>query len=395
MANTPPNNTQFAIPNFNNTTNTLIVNGEPGTWQCIATGQQFDYMNGTYTTTGSHFFTGGVTPYGSFNCFGRNGLPNLSGDGIHYYGPCWESRSGSNNYAVNGVYQGTTSTIVSGSQVLGEYVSITSPYGIILKSYSLISSNYNGVSTPASGWVIAGSNDDGMTYTTVDIITNNPLPLSSYGLFNVSNTISYTTYIIIITNITNGTGASNIGTWNIYSPATNPTCFKEDTRILCLQDNIEKYIPIQHIKKGDLVKTINNGYLPADIIGKGTIYNSGDDNRINGRLYKYSKKKYSELNDDLIITGFHSVLVDKLTEEQKIKTKELLNKIFVTDGKYRLMSVIDENSEPYNVKGLFNIYHIALENTDYYMNYGIYANGMLVESCSQKNLKELSKMTLY
>ena len=71
------NNTQFAIPNFNNTTNTLIVNGEPGTWQCVATGQQFDYMNGTYTTTGSHFFTGGVTPYASFNCFGRNGLPNL------------------------------------------------------------------------------------------------------------------------------------------------------------------------------------------------------------------------------------------------------------------------------------------------------------------------------
>jgi hypothetical protein len=41
-----------------------------------------------------------------------------------------------------------------------------------------------------------------------------------------------------------------------------------------------------------------------------------------------------------------------------------------------------------------NIYHIALENDDPYMNYGIYANGLLVESCSKRYLKELSKMRI-
>jgi hypothetical protein len=40
------------------------------------------------------------------------------------------------------------------------------------------------------------------------------------------------------------------------------------------------------------------------------------------------------------------------------------------------------------------IWHIALENDDYYMNYGIYANGLLVESCSKRYLKELSKMEI-
>jgi hypothetical protein len=40
------------------------------------------------------------------------------------------------------------------------------------------------------------------------------------------------------------------------------------------------------------------------------------------------------------------------------------------------------------------IYHIALENDDYYMNYGVYANGLLVETCSKRYLKELSRMEL-
>lgn len=40
------------------------------------------------------------------------------------------------------------------------------------------------------------------------------------------------------------------------------------------------------------------------------------------------------------------------------------------------------------------IYHLALENESYYNNYGIYANGLLVESCSQRYLKELSNMEL-
>jgi hypothetical protein len=40
------------------------------------------------------------------------------------------------------------------------------------------------------------------------------------------------------------------------------------------------------------------------------------------------------------------------------------------------------------------IYHIALENEDYYMNYGIYANGLLVETCSKRYLSELSDMVM-
>ena len=37
--------------------------------------------------------------------------------------------------------------------------------------------------------------------------------------------------------------------------------------------------------------------------------------------------------------------------------------------------------------------HIG-ENDNYFGNYGIYANGLLVETCSKRYLKELSNMSL-
>jgi hypothetical protein len=72
---------------------------------------------------------------------------------------------------------------------------------------------------------------------------------------------------------------------------------------------------------------------------------------------------------------------------------KLLNDIFITDDKYRLLAHIDERAIPYEVEGKHNIYHIALENENIYYNYGIYANGLLVESCSIRYLTELSNMT--
>lgn len=111
-------------------------------------------------------------------------------------------------------------------------------------------------------------------------------------------------------------------------------------------------------------------------------------------MYLCSLNKYPELTEDLIITGCHSILEDNITEKQKEETIELLGKIMITDDKYRLMACLDERAIPYLEEGLFNIWHIALDNNDYYMNYGIYANGLLVETCSKRYLKYFSGMTL-
>jgi hypothetical protein len=66
----------------------------------------------------------------------------------------------------------------------------------------------------------------------------------------------------------------------------------------------------------------------------------------------------------------------------------------MTDNKYRLPAAADERASVYEVPGNYMIYHLALESEDYYINYGIYANGLLVETCSQRYLKELSNMKL-
>jgi len=99
--------------------------------------------------------------------------------------------------------------------------------------------------------------------------------------------------------------------------------------------------------------------------------------------------------EDLIITGCHCILVNKfVSEEQKKRVIEVNGDTYVTDNKYRLPSCADERASVYKTSGFYTIYHLALENDDYYMNYGIYANGLLVETCSKRYLKELSNMTL-
>jgi hypothetical protein len=130
------------------------------------------------------------------------------------------------------------------------------------------------------------------------------------------------------------------------------------------------------------------------LIGKSQIYNSGDSNRIKQRLYNLSINQYPELTEDLIITGCHSILVDNITDEERQNTIELLNKIYITDKKYRLMACLDKRADTYNEEGVHTIWHLALEHTDYYMNYGIYANGLLVETCSKRMMKEFSGMQL-
>jgi hypothetical protein len=65
-------------------------------------------------------------------------------------------------------------------------------------------------------------------------------------------------------------------------------------------------------RKGDLIKTLNNDFVPIDNIGFSKMFNFAIDNneRPENILYKCSKEKYPELIDDLIITGCHSILVD-------------------------------------------------------------------------------------
>ena len=221
--------------------------------------------------------------------------------------------------------------------------------------------------------------------TTIPLINTTTSGITNPAISSISNIDIYSEYMWL-------TDANNSALlkMKIYTP-----CFREGTKILCLNSKMkEEYISIENIRKGQLVKTLLNGFVPVCMIGKTTISNPGTSDRIKNRLYKCSKENYPDLFEDLYITGCHSILVDELTDAQRESTMDALNDIYITDHKYRLMACIDERSEPYTEMGTYTIWHFALENSNYYMNYGVYANGLLVESTSKRYMKELSGMEL-
>ena len=190
----------------------------------------------------------------------------------------------------------------------------------------------------------------------------------------------------------NGDVLNTDGHYFLYPSAP---CFLEGTTVLCNLDGIEKYVPVEKIKNGTLVKTSLNGYKEVVLIGKGTIQNPGNDERTENRLYKCSTSNYPQLKEDLYITGCHSILEFPITDKQKDAAIKHLGKLFVTDKKYRLMACVDERAEPWNSKGSYTIWHFALANKDEKMNYGVYVNGgLLVETCSINFLKNKSNIIL-
>jgi len=189
----------------------------------------------------------------------------------------------------------------------------------------------------------------------------------------------------------NGSVLNSDGGYSLYPSAP---CFLEGSTILCQVDGIEKYVPVEQLKKGTLVKTSLDGYKPVALIGKETMKNPGNDERTENRLYKCSPSKYPQLTEDLYITGCHSILEFPIKEKQKEEKIKHLGKLFVTDKKYRLMACVDERAEPWNSDGIYNIWHFALDSPDERINYGVYANGgLLVETCSIIALKVISNMT--
>jgi hypothetical protein len=177
------------------------------------------------------------------------------------------------------------------------------------------------------------------------------------------------------------------------TPSTSPIiCFHESTKILTNQG----YRPIRDLRKGDQIQTVDHGYVPIELIGHRVISHPANTyDRIKDQLYLCSRSKYPALFEDLIITGCHSILVKQFdSQEQRDKTERLLGDIYVTDNHYRLPACLDDRADVYDKPGDYTIYHFALENADYYMNYGVYANGLLVESSSRRFMHELAQMVL-
>ena len=177
----------------------------------------------------------------------------------------------------------------------------------------------------------------------------------------------------------------------LFTPISGPlVCFKEGTNIL----TDAGYRPIETLRKGDLVKTVRHGFQAIDLIGYRPIQHTPSTERIKDQLYACRPDRYPELTEELILTGCHAILVKEFKDDERENTRTLLGDIYITDNHYRLPACVDMRTAVYEKEGVHLIYHIALEHADYYMNYGVYANGLLVETTSKRYLKELSDMIL-
>ena len=164
---------------------------------------------------------------------------------------------------------------------------------------------------------------------------------------------------------------------------SKPICFKAGTRILCLKNGKEQYIRIGQLKEGDKVKTLNHGYKKIVDIRKGNY-------KLNGLMDMgmYRMKKQGNMIAKLEMTGLHCVLVDKNDPKyaDDIKKQGNLNDPkFSLDGKFRLRAKESHLFEQMEEK-TYTIFSFALEDEEQ-EQYGIWANGALVETTSRKMLE--------
>ena len=164
----------------------------------------------------------------------------------------------------------------------------------------------------------------------------------------------------------NGSVMTNDGYYYVYPDSV---CFGKGTLIQCEGGSV----PVEDLKVGMLVKTLKHGYKAITLMGTSTIHNMGGSERVRERLYVYPK-------ENLVLTGGHSVLLDDVSGDQLERIKKSFGKIYFTEGKLRLLAMDDERAEPYLTKGIFPIYNFVLEAPNENTNYGVFANGKLVES---------------
>jgi BspA type Leucine rich repeat region (6 copies)/Concanavalin A-like lectin/glucanases superfamily/Hint domain len=169
------------------------------------------------------------------------------------------------------------------------------------------------------------------------------------------------------------------GTTQTYIPLTlqtpYPSCFNEGTMILCEVDGEEKYMPIEKLARGDKVVSYLHGALPILAIGKGYMVNDPSE----PKRCMYKLPKTGNMTDDLMITGGHALLVDE-------RPKGLCFKI---DDKFLSFAESDKRCVKMENTDRYTYYNLCLENNgNKDQRFGVWANGMLCETPSEKQFND-------
>jgi hypothetical protein len=201
----------------------------------------------------------------------------------------------------------------------------------------------------------------------------------------------------IIANLQSEGGSdvfSFINAYSIYSdPTYNPYCFNKGTYILCLSPQFNDiWVRVENLTQNTLVKTYKHGYRKIKHMITGSFKN--DVNKFGSYMCKMTLKEPTTLFSELMVTSYHGVLVDSLSEFEQEKLKPILGDKNMVDDKFILVAGESSDFDIVEGEDVYTYYNFVLENdNDIDARYGVWANGVLTETPSEQiHLDRLKKI---
>lgn len=151
-------------------------------------------------------------------------------------------------------------------------------------------------------------------------------------------------------------------------------CFGEGTQILTIENEEEKYVAVEKLVEGSVVKTYKHGARKIAKIVSGSFINDPQE----PKRCMYKLPKTDAMTNDLMLTGGHAVLVDESPKGLQFKI----------DDKY--LSFAENNADFVKIDNhqIYKYYNFSMENDgDKDRRFGVWANGVLCETPSEKQLE--------
>jgi len=206
--------------------------------------------------------------------------------------------------------------------------------------------------------------------------------LSSNGLSGDAVTIATTTASAL------GIGPPYLSPIISFRGATTVTmiysiiCYEANTLILITENEEEVYKKVSELKVGDLVKTYKQGYKKIKLF-RSFKYNPFNISNDLNLLYKHKE-------NGVIVTGGHSILVDELTEQEKLNNLKHYGFDQTIEDKKLLLACSSDKFEKIDYRNEYYLCHFSLESDDPKEHFGVYmTDGILSESCPEEALLKI------
>jgi Hint domain len=207
-------------------------------------------------------------------------------------------------------------------------------------------------------------------------------------MYVYSFTVVHSGTTILSVNSTAATGSLTSNVWynkpgnltQTFIPFTVTTvsgvipCFGEGTQILTIENEQEKYVAVEKLVEGSVVKTYKHGARKIAKIVSGSFINDPQE----PKRCMYKLPKTDAMTNDLMLTGGHAVLLDQAPKGLQFKI----------DDKY--LSFAENNADFVKIDNhqIYKYYNFSMENDgDKDRRFGVWANGVLCETPSEKQLE--------